>query len=203
MSDAMKTKFARSMRRVFRPIRLGAACIGAWCFAGGAWASSGEIGPGTLSEIVLFPAIFATIAFLLWVLANHMQQSARMRMQLEFRLKLLERLDSGMALATLLVGERGAQVVQELLAGERPDLTHRVIATVRLGIVVVTTGAGFVILAVLNTLGGGAIFAAFAILLIAVGCGSLLAAFAAWRLGVRLGLTVATGSLEASGPQSR
>lgn len=160
-----------------------AAClILGWTLGSNAWGGEGQVDPGVLSEIVLFPTLFSAVAFLVWVLAAHRQRQTEMRLRHELRLKVLERLTVAPDVAALLAGEQGASFVQVLTGGERRGTRRGIVGTVMSGIILVAVGGGLAIIATTVDLGARAAFSALAIIVLALGCGFLLAAFAAWRL---------------------
>jgi hypothetical protein len=160
---------------------------------------------GTLSEIVLFPALFAAIGFLFWVLADHFLQRARLRMNLDFRLKLIERLSSTSDLAAVLNTSQGERLLQAIAGADMSQgLASRLIGTIQAGVVLIIAGVGLAVLAALDSLRSGEAFTAFSVMLIAVGSGFLLSAVIAWRLGAHWGLSAAKRALTGdAGPSAR
>lgn len=169
--------------------RFGGAVGAAATFSPGACAAEAAIDPGTLSEIVLFPALFALIGFLASVIVREMLRRSRLRMILEFRLRLLEQVKSGPDSATPLENEHGEQFLRDL-AGDYAEesLPRRIAGAIQNGVVLLAGAAGFAVVAALDSFGARSGFTALAVMTGFAGAGFLLSGIIAWRLGAQWGL---------------
>jgi|CXWL01.1.fsa_nt_gi hypothetical protein len=141
------------------------------------------------TDTIVYPVLFITLGFIFWVLATEMRRRRRLKMLIDLRLRLLERLESAADIAALLQSEGGARLLQDPI--EEPSgggFRDQVIRTAQNGIVLLLIGAGLLVLAWLNAFEARSALIAFAVMAAFVGAGFALSAALAWRLGGRSGL---------------
>lgn len=141
-----------------------------------------------MSEAIILLALFATVAFVIWVLATEMQRRSRLKSLMELRLRLLDRLNSAADIAAVLASEGGARFLSSLDEPSWAGFHGRVLRTIQTGIVLLFVSAGLLALAYLNSFGARQALSAFAVMAGCVGAGLLISSVVAWRLGVRSGL---------------
>lgn len=145
-----------------------------------------QIDPGTLSEIVIFPALFALIAFLAALVVREMTRRSRLRMILDFRLRALDRLASAADAAALLRTGEGEQLLRALAADDSGDaLKSKIADAAQNGVVLLAIAAGFATVAAMNAFGAREGWAALAAMAAFAGAGMLLSAALAARLAAR------------------
>lgn len=148
------------------------------------------------SDTIIYPVLFITLGFIFWVLAAQMWRRRRLKMLIDLRLRLLDRLEPAADITALLQSEGGARLLQdpsdESFGG---GFRGRVIHTAQIGIVLLFGGAGLFVLAWMSSSETRSALIAFAVMAAFVGAGFALSAALAWRLGRSSGL-VAHASLQ-------
>lgn len=141
-----------------------------------------------MTEIVITPVLFATVAFCFWTSVAQWSRRDRLKQFIDFRLRMVERLasvDGGSALS----GENGERILLALMAGPTDDgLPERTLATARTSLVLLCLGAGLSLLSWRDALGAEESFFTAAVISLALGSGFGLSALLSWRLGGQVGL---------------
>lgn len=138
--------------------------------------------------IVIFPALFATLAFVFWVLLTEFQRRSRLKLLMDFRSRLLDRLTSAADIAEVLRSEGGAGLLREWDEPSWGGFQGRVVRTAQVAVVLFFIGAGLFTLAWLDSFGARAALTAFAVMALFVAAGFGVSAMLAWRLGTSAGL---------------
>lgn len=140
-----------------------------------------------MTEIVIYPALFATVAFCFWTLIQQWSRRARLKQIGEFRLQVLNRLMS--ADAGAFGREEGDRIVTALIE-DAPEggLAEKLLDTARAALVLLCLGGGLGFLSGRDLLGAGDAFFVAAVIALALGVGLSLSVLLSWRLGGRWGL---------------
>lgn len=141
-----------------------------------------------MTEVVVFPALFATLAFVFWVLVTEVQRRGRLKSLMEFRLRLLDRMNTAADVASVLKSEDGARLLSGIDEPSWAGFHGRVLRTVQIGIVLLFVSAGLFALARLNSFEAREASTAFAVMAGFAGAGLLASTALTWRLGIRSGL---------------
>ena len=99
-------------------------------------------------ELIIVPALFITIGFIVWVIVTGWQRRQRLKLVTDFNTRLLDKLGTVKDFSEFLQTEPGAQFM-ESLASDSP--THapqeRILRATQLGVVLLSLGGGLLILA--------------------------------------------------------
>lgn len=127
-----------------------------------------------VNEISFFVALAAFAAFILWVLITEFMKWRWLRANMDYRLKMLERLLSNSA---VLEGESGARLLSDLASldksGWAPDRRE---GALHIGVISCSISIGLFVLALLNSFGARDSFTALAVMAAFLGAGFLVAA---------------------------
>src|SRR5262245_31089223 len=95
-------------------------------------------------EIIVAPAAFTMIGFIIWVLATSWQRRLRLKLTTDFNSKLLDRIGSIKDFNDFLQTEGGARFMDSLTV-ERPTARplDGILRATQIGIVLVMLGLGF------------------------------------------------------------
>lgn len=140
-----------------------------------------------MTEIVIYPALFATLAFVFWVLMNELHRRARLQSQDGFRAKLLDRATSAADIATLFDGPLGERLVH----GFDMDVRNGIVRLVQIGVVLLFASGGLFVTISQASSDARSVLLVLAVMAGFVGLGCLFAAAASWRIALRLGLIAA------------
>lgn len=145
-----------------------------------------------MPELVIIPAFFASVAYIVWVLANTIQRTRRMRMIADFNKGLLDRFGSAKDFGEFVQTEAGARFMHDLAAepiGLGPH--ERILRAAQFAAVLTCLGLGLLLFvfsspefpdrprAMLTGLG---------VIGAALGIGFAVSALASYRLSALLGL---------------
>ena len=144
-------------------------------------------------EIIIVPALFFMIGYIVWVLANTWHRSRRLRMVTEFNSKLLDRLGSVKDFSEFLQTDAGGRFMQDL--GSEPSSAsgprERIFRAAQFGTVLVCLGLGLLLLSFFSPVSlasAQAEFNAIGTIALSLGIGFVLSAVASYRLAGVLGL---------------
>src|SRR5436189_4694780 len=100
------------------------------------------------SEIIIVPFIFSTMGFVVWVAFNSWQRRQQVKLLTDFNSRLLERIGSVKDFSEFLQTDGGAKFIDRVTAGGTPpDVRMTILRAVQAGLVLVTLGAGLLLLA--------------------------------------------------------
>jgi hypothetical protein len=141
------------------------------------------------SEIIIVPALFITIGFVVWVAITGWQRRQRLRLITDFNSRLLDRLGSVKDFSEFLQTEAGAQFMHSM-ADERPTSgTHdRILRAVQLGMILLSLGGGLLFLGEGTSIDDHHTFTVFGTIALSLSGGFLLSALASYRLASALGV---------------
>jgi len=142
------------------------------------------------TDAIVYPILFVTLGFVLWVFATEMRRRSRMKMLIDLRLRLLDRVDSAADIVALMQSEGGARLLQD--PAEKSSgggFRDQVIRTAQIAVVLLLASGGLFVLAWLNAFDARSSLIAFAVMAAFIGVGFALSAALAWRLGKWSGLT--------------
>ena len=153
-----------------------------------------------MSEDFIYPGLFSTVAFVVWILATELGRRSRLKMQIAFRIRLIESLGGGPEVAAFLKTEAGLRLMRDLTDEPRTGLASRIEATGQRSLVLLSLGGGLGLLAWFGEAGWAPGFTIAASLAAALGTGFALSAVLSWRLASRLDLLRPKGEVAAQGP---
>jgi hypothetical protein len=150
-------------------------------------------GPDLIALVVL-PALFITIGFVIWTLVNAWQRRLRLKLTTEFNTKLLDRIGSVKDFNDFLQTEGGAKFMDSLAverSSSRPQ--DSILRASQIGIVLIMLGIGVLTLGWYFTArypgaGDFAILTVIGVIAASLGLGFLISAGASYRLAKMLGV---------------
>ena len=99
------------------------------------------------SEVIIVPALFIMVGFVIWVVVNGWQRRLRLKLTTEFNSKLLDRIGSVKDFNDFLQTEGGAKFMDGLTierSSTRPQ--DSILRASQIGIVLITLGCGCLVL---------------------------------------------------------
>jgi hypothetical protein len=143
----------------------------------------------TVPEIVIVPALFGTICFVVWTVASNLQRSRHVREMTAFNARIIERMGSIKDFNDFLQTPGGTQFMNAITADKGPTGPRdRILRAVQTGIVLSSVAAGCLFLSRLYRYETSDIFTFIGVILLSLGVGFLIAAAAAYGLSQRLGV---------------
>jgi hypothetical protein len=144
-------------------------------------------------EIIIVPALFFMIGYIVWVLTNAWHRSRRLKMVTDFNSKLLDRLGSVKDFSEFLQTGAGGRFMQDLGSEPQPASgpQERILRAAQLGTVLICLGLGLLLLSFFSPTSlesALAEFNAFGTIALSLGIGFVLSAVASYRLARTLGL---------------
>lgn len=142
------------------------------------------------SEIIVFPAFFATLAYIAWVLGNASQRRQRVKLLTEFHARLLDKLGSAKDFGEFMQTEGGARLMAGFAAEPAPagGPQERILRAAQIGVVLFCLGGGLLVYVFLTPGVGGQGFTAIGTIALSLGVGFTVSAAASYRLAGMLGL---------------
>lgn len=152
------------------------------------------------AEIIIAPAAFTMVGFVIWTVATTWQRRQRIRLTTEFNSKLLDRIGSVKDFNEFLQTDGGARFMDSLAVDHATVRPHDgILRAVHIGIVLVMLSLGFLTLGWYFSARYGAAGDDFEVLTIvgviagSLGLGFLISAGASYRLAKMLGVLVTPG----------
>lgn len=145
-----------------------------------------------MSEIIIVPALFVTIGFIIWVLVNGWQRRLRLKLMTEFHNKLLDRIGSVKDFNDFLQTDGGTTFMDSLTverSSARPQ--ESILRAVQIGIVVSMLGLGLLALNWYFTFryaGDTEVLTIIGVIALSLGLGFLVSAAVSYRLARMLGV---------------
>lgn len=143
-------------------------------------------------EVIIVPAFFASMAYIVWVLAAMVQRTRRMRMIADFNKGLLERFGSAKDFGDFVQTEAGARFMRDLAAEPVSSGPHeRILRAVQLAAVLTCLGLGLLIFVFFSPTypeDGSRVLTALGVICFALGIGFGVSTIASYRLSSVLGL---------------
>jgi hypothetical protein len=149
---------------------------------------------GNLIPIIILPALFITIGFVIWTLVNAWQRRLRLRLTTEFNSKLLDRIGSVKDFNDFLQTEGGAKFMDSMTverSSSRPQ--DSILRASQIGIVLIMLGVGVLTLGWYFTTryagsGDFEVLTVIGVIAASLGLGFLISAGASYRLARMLGV---------------
>jgi hypothetical protein len=142
-----------------------------------------------MPEIVIVPALFGTICFIVWTIATNWQRNRHMREMTSFNARVIDRIGSIKEFNDFLQSPGGTQFLNTLTADKGPiGPRERILRAVQTGIVLVSLSLGCLVLAALFPYEASDVFTVVGVILLSLGLGFLVAAGAAYGLSRRFGI---------------
>jgi hypothetical protein len=145
-------------------------------------------------EIIIVPALFIMIGFIIWVVVNGWQRRLRLKLTTEFNSKLLDRIGSVKDFNEFLQTEGGAKFMDGLTierSSTRPQ--DSILRASQIGIVLITLGCGFLVLdwyfsVRYASAGDTEVLTVIGVIAASLGLGFLISAGVSYRLARMLGV---------------
>ena len=145
-------------------------------------------------EIIIVPALFIMVGFIIWVVVNGWQRRLRLKLTTEFNSKLLDRIGSVKDFNEFLQTEGGAKFMDGLTverSSTRPQ--DSILRASQIGIVLVTLGLGLLVLDWyfgVRYAGAGdtEVLTVIGVIAVSLGLGFLISAGVSYRLARMLGV---------------
>lgn len=138
--------------------------------------------------LVILPAFFVLVAFVLWLSITAAQRNRRLRLLTEFHSRLIDRLGSVKDFAEFAATDAGRRILNTLAADDLATAPRdRILRATEMGIVLVSLGIGLLYLGQHFTFDGREAFTAVGVVGVSLGVGFLVSALASFRLAGSLG----------------
>jgi hypothetical protein len=142
-----------------------------------------------MPEIIIVPALFGTIAFIVWTIASNWQRNRHLREMTAFHARIIDRMGSIKDFNDFLQTSGGLQFMNAITADKGPTgPRERILRAVQTGIVLSSVGGGCLALSGMFQYEASDLFTVAGVILLSLGIGFLLAAGAAYGLSKRLGV---------------
>ena len=142
-----------------------------------------------MPEIIIVPALFATIAFVAWTIASNWQRHEQLKEMTAFHGRVIDRVGSIKDFNDFLQTPGGMQFMNAITGDKGPNgPRERILRAVQTGIVLSSVGGGCLLLSDMFQYEASDIFRVAGVILLSLGIGFLLAAGAAYGLSKRLGV---------------
>jgi hypothetical protein len=142
-----------------------------------------------MPDIVIVPALFGTICFVVWTVASHWQRNRHLREMTAFHARIIDRMGSIKDFNDFLQTPGGTQFMNAITADKGPTGPRdRILRAVQTGIVLSSVAVGCLFLARAFRYEASDLFTVLGVILLSLGVGFLLAAGAAYGLSRRLGV---------------
>jgi len=145
------------------------------------------------SELIIVPALFIMVGFIIWVLVNGWQRRLRLKLMTEFNNKLLDRIGSVKDFNDFLQTDGGATFMDSLTverSSARPQ--ESILRAVQIGIVLAMLGLGLLALdwyfTVRYAAGDTEVLTVIGVIALSLGLGFLISAAVSYRLARILGV---------------
>ncbi|MGC4085164.1 MAG: hypothetical protein QM736_24360 [Vicinamibacterales bacterium] len=142
-------------------------------------------------EIIIVPSLFASVAYIVWVLANTYQRKQRIRLLTDFHSRLLDRIGSVKDFGELMQTDAGSRFLIDLTSEPTPTsgAKERILRATQIGVVLICLGIGMMALPLLVAIPGDVDgFTITGCISLSLGIGFVLSAIASYRLSGALGL---------------
>lgn len=145
--------------------------------------------PDELVAMVVVPALFATIGFVVWTIVNGSQRRQQLKTVAEFNSRLLDRVGTMKDFAEFLQTDGGAKCMNSLTAERRPTgPSDRILFATQVGIVLASLGIGFLSLDSYLGLDDAVGFTILGVVALSIGIGFLVSSGVSYWLAKALGV---------------
>lgn len=144
-----------------------------------------------MPEIIILPAFFFMVGFIVWTTVSAVQRRQRMRMLMDFNSRLIDRLGSVNDFGEFAKTEAGSKFLSSVMADApliRPG--ERILRAIQSGIVLIALGVGLLALSWYFPTAADAHDTSLAVgvIVLSLGIGFLLSSAASYRVSASLGL---------------
>ena len=143
-------------------------------------------------EIIIVPALFATVGFIVWTVASSWLRSRHLREMTAFHARIVDRMGSVHEFNDFMQTPGGREFMNMITADRGPaGPRERILRAVQIGVVLTSVAVGCLILSDMFGAGRDETSDAFTILgviLLSLGIGFLISAASSYGLGRRLGV---------------
>ena len=145
-----------------------------------------------MPEIIILPAFFFMVGFIVWTTVNAVQRRQRMRMLMDFNSRLIDRLGSVNDFGEFAKTEAGSKFLNSVMT-DAPLIRspgERILRAIQSGIVLIALGVGLLALSWYFPTTADAHYAALTVgvIVLSLGIGFLLSSAASYRVSASLGL---------------
>jgi hypothetical protein len=142
-----------------------------------------------MPEIVVLPAFFATVGFVVWTIASNWQRTRHLREMAAFHARVIDHMGSIKDFSEFLQTPGGLQFMNAITADKGPTgPRERILRAVQTGIVLGFVGGGCLYLSDAFQGEASNVFMAAGMILLSLGAGFLVAAVASYSISKRLGV---------------
>ena len=142
-----------------------------------------------MPEVIIVPALFVTVGFIVWTIASNWQRNRHLQEMAAFHSRLIERMGSVRDFSEFLQTPGGLKFMNAITADKGPTgPRERILRAVQNGIVLISVGGGCLFLSDAFRDEASDVFLAAGVILGALGVGFLVAAVASYGLSKRLGV---------------
>jgi hypothetical protein len=141
-------------------------------------------------EIIIVPALFIMIGFIVWVTITGWQRRQRLKLVTDFNSRLLDKLGSVKDFSEFLQTEAGVQFMDSLATDTPAHAPHeRILRATQLGVVLLALGGGLLLLASHFSMRREYdAYLAFGVIAISLGVGFAVSSGISYKLTAALGL---------------
>jgi hypothetical protein len=143
-----------------------------------------------MPEVIIVPAIFFTMGFIVWTIVSSLQRRHRLRLLVEFNNKLIDRLGSVSDFGQFANSEAGSKFLNSVMADApltRPG--ERILRAIQSGIVLMVLGLGLLSLGwYFQASDAQDPFVITGVVALSIGIGFVLSSAASYRVSTSLGL---------------
>lgn len=140
-------------------------------------------------EIIVAPAAFTMIAFIVWTVVSSWQRHQQLKLMAEFNGRLIERIGSVKDFNEFLQTEGGANLLKNLTIERGATSVHeRILRASGLGVVFVALSFGFLFLGWYYTFTDHDVFTVLGVIVLSLGVGCILSSGISYRLAKALGV---------------
>ena len=141
------------------------------------------------TEMVVLPAFFGMISFVIWAVMNGWQRRNQFRLMSEFNSRLLDRLGSMKDFSDFLQTEGGAELMDALTAKRgMTDARERILRATQAGVIFATLGLGFLFLGWRYSFANHDAFTVLGVIALSLGLGFLFSSGTSYWLARTLGV---------------
>ncbi len=149
------------------------------------------------AEVIIFPVLFGSIAWLVYVVVDGFRRRQRLRVFTEFHSKLLDRIGSAREFGEFFGSDAGRRFLESLASEEgRPQA--RILAALQWGMTLISLGVAIFVLLGVRSFGSDTVdvLAFVATVATGIGIGSVISSFVSYLLSKRMGLVDRVGGQE-------
>lgn len=141
------------------------------------------------SEVIIFPALFGSITWLIYIVVDGFRRRQRLRVFTEFHSKLLDKIGSAREFGEFFSSEAGTRFLESLASEEGRPQT-RILAALQWGLTLSVLGVALFLLVGSRDFHRDTVnlLTFIATAAVGVGLGTLISSFAAYGLSKRMGL---------------